>query len=120
MVLTFGPTVRRTARQAIFPMADVKSCLRAHRCYFISLKVTRVHAEDVAASAASALMRGKHVHPFLLQSSYCPLAEKRKGADWLSAFYNGSLHHLAGVAGYISATSSRVLQFFNILQAENT
>ena len=24
IVLTFGPTVRRTARQAIFPVADVK------------------------------------------------------------------------------------------------
>ena len=66
IVLTFGPTVRRTARQAIFPVADVKSCHRAHRCYFISLKVTQVQAEDVAASAASTLMRGKHVHPLLL------------------------------------------------------
>ena len=66
IVLTFGPTVHRTARQAVFPMADVKSCRRTHRCYFISLKVTRVQAEDVATSAASALMRGKHVHPFLL------------------------------------------------------
>ena len=66
IVLTFGPTVRRTARQAVFPVADVKSCRRARRCYFISLKVTRVQAEDVAASAASALMRGKHVHPLLL------------------------------------------------------
>ena len=66
IVLTFGPTVRRTARQAVFPMADVKSCCRAHRCYFISLKKTRVQAEDVAASAASELMRGKHVHPLLL------------------------------------------------------
>ena len=66
IVLTFGPTVRQTVRQAVFPMADVKSCRRAHRCYFISLKVTRVYAEDVATSAASTLMRGKHVHPFLL------------------------------------------------------
>ena len=66
IVLTFGPTVRRTVRQAVFPVADVKSCRRTRRCYFISLKVTQVHAEDVAASAASALMRGKHVHPFLL------------------------------------------------------
>ena len=66
IVLTFGPTVRRTARQAIFPVADVKSCRRAHRCYFISLEVTQVYAEDVAASAASALMRGKHMQPFLL------------------------------------------------------
>ena len=66
IVLTFGLMVRRTVRQAIFPMADVKSCHRARRCYFISLKVTQVHAEDVAASVASALMRGKHVHPFLL------------------------------------------------------
>ena len=66
IVLTFGPTVRQTARQAVFPVADVKSCRHAHRCYFISLKVTRVQAEDVAASAASMLMRGKHVHPFLL------------------------------------------------------
>ena len=66
IVLTFGLTVRRTVRQAVFPVADVKSCRHAHRCYFISLKVTRVHAEDVAASAASALMRGKHMHPFLL------------------------------------------------------
>ena len=66
IVLTFSPTVRRTARQAVFPVADVKSCRCAHRCYFISLKVTRVHTEDVAASVASALMRGKHVHPFLL------------------------------------------------------
>ena len=66
VVLTFGPTVHRTAHQAVFPVADVKSCRRARRCYFISLKVTRVHAEDVAASVASALMRGKHVHPFLL------------------------------------------------------
>ena len=66
IVLTFGPTVRRTVHQAVFPVADVKSCRRARRCYFISLKVTRVHAEDVVASAASALMRGKHVHPFLL------------------------------------------------------
>ena len=66
IVLTFGPTVRRTARQAVFPVADIKSCRRARRCYFISLKVTRAQAEDVAASAASALMRGKHLHPFLL------------------------------------------------------
>ena len=66
IVLTFGPTVRRTACQAVFPVADVKSCCCARRCYFISLKVTRVHAEDVAASAASVLMRGKHMHPFLL------------------------------------------------------
>ena len=66
IVLTFGPTVRRTAHQAIFPVADVKSCRHACRCYFISLKVTRVHAEDVATSVYSALMRGKHVHPFLL------------------------------------------------------
>ena len=66
IVLTFGPTVCRTACQAIFPMTDVKSCHRARWCYFISLKVTRVQAEDVATSAASALMRGKHVHPFLL------------------------------------------------------
>ena len=66
IVLTFGPTVRRTVRQAIFPGVDVKSCHRARRCYFISLKVTRVYTEDVATSAASALMRGKHVHPFLL------------------------------------------------------
>ena len=66
IVLTFGPTVRRTARQAVFPVADVKSCRRARRRYFISLKVTRVQAEDVAASAASELMRGKHVHPLLL------------------------------------------------------
>ena len=66
IILTFGPTVRRTAHQAVFPVADVKSCRRTHRCYFISLKVTQVQAEDVAASAASALMRGKHVHPFLL------------------------------------------------------
>ena len=66
IVLTFGPTVRRTVCQAVFPVVDVKSCRRARRCYFISLKVTQVHAEDVAASAARALMRGKHVHPFLL------------------------------------------------------
>ena len=66
IVLTFGPTVRRTARQAVFPVADVKSCRRARQCYFISLKVTRVYAEDLATSVASALMRGKHVHPFLL------------------------------------------------------
>ena len=66
IVLTFGPTVCRTARQAVFPVADVKSCRHARRCYFISLEVTRVYAEDVAASAASMLMRGKHVHPFLL------------------------------------------------------
>ena len=66
IVLTFGPTVRQTVRQAVFPVADVKSCRRTRRCYFISLKVTRVNAEDVAASVASALMRGKHVHPFLL------------------------------------------------------
>ena len=66
IVLIFGLTVRWTAHQAVFPVADVKSCRRARRCYFISLKVTRVQAEDVAASAASALMRGKHVHPFLL------------------------------------------------------
>ena len=66
IVLTFSPTVRRTARQAIFPMVDVRSCHCAHWCYFISLKVTRVHAEDVAASVASVLMRGKHVRPFLL------------------------------------------------------
>ena len=66
IVLTFGPMVRQTAPQAVFPVADVKSCRRARRCYFISLKVTWVQAEDVAASAASALMRGKHVHPFLL------------------------------------------------------
>ena len=66
IVLTFGPMVRRTARQAVFPMADLKSCRCARRCYFISSKVTRVHAEDVATSAASMLMRGKHVHPFLL------------------------------------------------------
>ena len=66
IVLTFGPTVRWTARQAIFPVTDVKSCCHAHWCYFIFLKVTRVYAEDVATSAASALMRGKHVHPFLL------------------------------------------------------
>ena len=66
IVLTFGPTVRRTARQAVSPMADVKSCRRTHQRYFISLKVTRVQAEDVAASAASELMRGKHVHPLLL------------------------------------------------------
>ena len=66
IVLTFSPTVCRTARQAVFPVADVKSCHHARRCYFISLKVTRVQAEDVATSAASALMRGKHMHPFLL------------------------------------------------------
>ena len=66
IVLTFGPTVRQTVRQAVFPVADVKSCRRTHRCYFISLKMTWVHVEDVAASAASTLMRGKHVHPFLL------------------------------------------------------
>ena len=66
IALTFGPTVRRTARQAVFPVADIKSCRRTRRCYFISLKVTRVQVEDVAASAASALMRGKHMHPFLL------------------------------------------------------
>ena len=66
IVLTFGPTVRQTARQAVSPVADVKSCCRTRLCYFISLKVTRVQAEDVAASAASALMRGKHVHPLLL------------------------------------------------------
>ena len=66
IVLTFGPMVHRTARQTVFPMVDVMSCHHARRCYFISLKVTRVQAEDVAASAASALMRGKHVHPFLL------------------------------------------------------
>ena len=66
IVLTFGPMVSRTARQAVFPVADVKSCHRARRCNFISLKVTQVQAEDVATSAASALMRGKHVHPFLL------------------------------------------------------
>ena len=66
IVLTFSPTVRWTARQAIFPVVDVKSCHRARWCYFISLKVTWVQAEDVAASAASALMRGKHVHPLLL------------------------------------------------------
>ena len=65
-VLTFGPTVRWTARQAISPVADVKSCRHTRQRYFISLKVTRVQAEDVAASAASKLMRGKHVHPFLL------------------------------------------------------
>ena len=64
--LTFGPTVRRTARQAVYPVADVKTCHHASRRYFISLKVTRVQAEDVAASAASELMRGKHVHPLLL------------------------------------------------------
>ena len=66
IVLTFGPMVRRTARQAVFPVADIKSCRRAHQCYFISLKVTQVQAEDVAASAASTLMRGKHMHPLLL------------------------------------------------------
>ena len=66
IVLTFGPTVRQTARQAVFPVVDVKSCHHTRRCYFISLKVTWVQAEDVATSAASALMRGKHVHPFLL------------------------------------------------------
>ena len=66
IVLTFGLTVRRTVHQAVFPVADVKSCCHARQCYFISLKVTRVYAEDVAASAASALMRGKHVHSFLL------------------------------------------------------
>ena len=66
IVLTFGLTVHRTARQAVFPVADIKSCRRARRCYFISLKATRVEAEDVATSAARALMRGKHVHPFLL------------------------------------------------------
>ena len=66
IVVTFGPTVHWTARQAVFPVADIKSCCHARRCYFISLKVTRVQAEDVAASAASALMRGKHLHPFLL------------------------------------------------------
>ena len=66
IVLTFGPTVRRTAHQAVSPVADVKSCRRARRCYFISLKVTRVQAEDVTTSAASELMRGKHVHPVLL------------------------------------------------------
>ena len=66
IVLTFGPMVRRTARQAIFPMVDVKSCHHTRRHYFISLKVTWVQAEDVAASAASKLMRGKHVHPLLL------------------------------------------------------
>ena len=66
IVLTFGRMVCRTACQAVFPVADVKSCRHTCQCYFISLKVTRVHAEDVAASAASVLMRGKHVHPFLL------------------------------------------------------
>ena len=66
IVLTFGPTVCQTARQAVFPVADVKLCRRTHRHYFISLKVTRVQAEDVAASAASELMRGKRVHPLLL------------------------------------------------------
>ena len=66
IVLTFSLTVRRTARQAVFSVADIKSCRRARQCYFISLKVTRVQAEDVAASAASMLMRGKHVHPLLL------------------------------------------------------
>ena len=66
IVLTFGPTVHRTACQAVFPVADVKSCRRARRHYFISLKVTRVQAEDVATSAASELMKGKHVHPLLL------------------------------------------------------
>ena len=66
IVLTFGPTVRRTARQAVFPVAIVKSCRRARRRYFISLKVTWVQAEDIAASAASKLMRGKHVYPLLL------------------------------------------------------
>ena len=66
IVLTFGPMVCRTACQAVFPVADVKSCRRACRHYFISLKVTRVQAEDIAASAASELMRGKHVHPLLL------------------------------------------------------
>ena len=64
IVLTFGLTVRWTARQAVSPVADVKTCHRARRHYFISLKVTRVQAEDVATSAASKLMRGKHVHPF--------------------------------------------------------
>ena len=66
IVLTFGQTVRPTARQAVSPVADVKSCRHTRRCYFSSLKVTRVQAEDVAASAASELMRGKHVHPLLL------------------------------------------------------
>ena len=66
IVLTFGPMVRQTARQAVSPMVDVKSCHRTRRHYFISLKVTRVQAEDVATSAASELMRGKHVHPLLL------------------------------------------------------
>ena len=66
IALTFGLTVRRTARQAVFPVADVKSCCRTRRCYFISSKVTRVQAEDIAASVASTLMRGKHVHPLFL------------------------------------------------------
>ena len=66
IVLTFGPTARQTARQAVSPMADVKTCRHARRHYFISLKMTQVQAEDVAASAASELMRGKHVHPLLL------------------------------------------------------
>ena len=66
IVLTFGPMVRRTAHQAVFPVADIKSCRQARQRYFISLKVTQVQAEDVAASAASELMRGKHVHPLLL------------------------------------------------------
>ena len=67
MVLTFGPMGRRTARQAVFPVVDVKSCRRARRRYFIFFsRVTRVQAEDVAAPVASVLMRGKHVHPFLL------------------------------------------------------
>ena len=66
ILLTFGPTVRQTARQAVSPVVDVKSCRRARRHYFIPLKVTRVQAKDVAASAASELMRGKHMHPLLL------------------------------------------------------
>ena len=38
IVLTFGPTVCRTARQAISPVVDVKSCRCTRRHYFISLK----------------------------------------------------------------------------------
>ena len=59
IVLTFGPTVCRTAHQAVSPVADVKSCRHARRRYFISLKVTRVQAEDVAASAASEAHEGQ-------------------------------------------------------------
>ena len=79
IVLTFGPTVRRTVHQAVFPVADVKSCRRTRRCYFISLKVTWVNAEDVACFRGQRSNEGQTRAPLPFIVLVLPSGREKEG-----------------------------------------